>query len=152
MTIVNLVLEFFKFCIQTPDILILNFNPLKIKLKANKSKLSYNINNIGIHYLKDLSNMYFWSEVNTNCTSFSLLSFFLLDFTLQGFNEIIWCFINPEVFKYRFWSIYIKFLIEFWNIQKLNKNIVFFFLSLRLSHWVLNVSMFSRSSCWSLIY
>ena len=39
---------------------------------------------------------------------------------------------NPEVFKYEFWNIYIKFLIEFWSIQKLNKNIVFFFLHLEI--------------------
>ena len=83
MIIFNLVFEVLKFCIQVPDLLISNVNTFKIKLKANGSKLSYNIHNIRMYYLKDLSNMYFWSEVNANCTHFFfLLSFFPLDFTL----------------------------------------------------------------------
>jgi hypothetical protein len=38
----SLVTKFLTFCIQAPHLLISNFNPLKIKLKANGSKLSYN--------------------------------------------------------------------------------------------------------------
>jgi hypothetical protein len=45
MTIFDLVLEVLKFCIQTPDLLISTFNPIKIKLKINGSNLSYNICN-----------------------------------------------------------------------------------------------------------
>jgi hypothetical protein len=38
----SLVTKFLRFCIQAPHLLISNFNPLKIKLKANGLKLSYN--------------------------------------------------------------------------------------------------------------
>ena len=39
MTIFNLVLKVLNFCIQTPNLLILGFNPLNIKLKSKLVKI-----------------------------------------------------------------------------------------------------------------